>query len=229
MIIRKVENRAAIGGGSTTGYTATSGLPCAPGEKLGEAVAQFRPMALEIYNDPLKARVGDHSTENTFLACLGDAIGINQSREARQYLNNHGGSSVDEDSPPGSGPSPKGPSRPLPSSHSPSPKLFGSAQMAQSEFGTYDEDQSSHGAKVKRVRRLSSSTNISQMPYSLGQSSSRPPSSLAKHRKRGQSLNSLAQFTDSSSDDEPLPRVWSLDCGGAPFPFPPPFLHEMSD
>ncbi|KAL8279536.1 hypothetical protein RQP46_008098 [Phenoliferia psychrophenolica] len=213
MIIRKVENRTAIGGGSTTGYSNAPGLPCAPGERLGEAVAQFRPMALEIYTDPTKLHPGDRSSDNTFLACLGDAIGINQSRESRQYFNPIGSSSgVDEDSPPGSGPSPKAPSRPLPTSNTSSPKLPGSAVSAQGEFAAYEDDQSSNGAKVKRMRRLSSSTSISQMPYSLSQPS-RSPSALAKHRKRGQSLSSLAQLTDSSSDDEPPPRVWSLDCG----------------
>lgn len=93
MIIRKVDgNRCAIGGGSLSGSSGLSsahGLPCAPHEQLGEAVAQFRPMALEIYTDPAKARSGDPKaqapSENTFLACLGDTIGLNRSREARKY------------------------------------------------------------------------------------------------------------------------------------------------
>ena len=165
-------------------------------------------MALEIYTDPTKVSLGERSpTENTFLACLGDAIGINQSREVRKYFN-PSSSGFDSDSPPplGAFPSPKLP--PL----TPSPKFVSSGLPTPLEkFPMHDEDQSSNGAKVKRARRMSSSGNVSQSPYSP----SRPPSSLAKHRKRGQSLSNLSSLNDSSSDDEPLPRVWSIDCGGA--------------
>ncbi|KAM0750075.1 hypothetical protein T439DRAFT_356727 [Meredithblackwellia eburnea MCA 4105] len=211
MIIRKVEtNRTVIGGGSNSGYSAIAaaqGLPCAPGERLGEAVAQFRPIALEIYTDPNKARSGDPTShpppENTFLACLGDAIGINQSREVRKYF--HPSSSAPDSD------SPNSPATPITPVTPTSGRFFSSGVPTPMENQVYEEDISANGTKVKRLRRLSSSNNVPQAPYGA-KSPARPASTLSKHKRRGQSLSNLSQLTDQGEDD-PGPNVWSIDCG----------------
>lgn len=232
MIIRKVDgNRCAIGGGSLSGSSGLSsahGLPCAPHEQLGEAVAQFRPMALEIYTDPAKARSGDPKaqapSENTFLACLGDTIGLNQSREARKYP--HPDGSERSTSP--VTPSPVSPAFPMtPNMPSSTSSFCIESGLPTPSTGGYDDDFSCHGSRVKKVRRTSSNGSISTMPYNTV-APVRPSSSLTKHSKRGQSLNNLSRLTDFEDVREPAPAlqsVWSIDCGGTRFlPRRRPFL-----
>ncbi|KAK4705379.1 hypothetical protein P7C70_g822, partial [Phenoliferia sp. Uapishka_3] len=205
MILRKVDGgRTAIGGGSLTGYAPETGLPCPPGERLGDAVAQFRPMALEIYTDPSKVPSGERSpTADTFLACLGDTIGINQSRETRKYFNQSG---QESDSRPQASMSPNTPG--TPGSTSPPFAMVG----LPSDYHNLDDAYtvSASGQKVKRVRRVSSNGSLAQTPYTLPPN--RPQSTQPK-RKRGPSAINLLQLPDSNPADEPSPNVWSIDCG----------------
>ncbi|KAI5478583.1 hypothetical protein MNV49_004842 [Pseudohyphozyma bogoriensis] len=209
MIIRKVDGKStAVGGGSLDGFvpTGVSHLPVAPGEALGEAVAQFRPLCLELYNHPSTPG----ATQNTFLSCLGDEIGVNPSREERRpvtgFETSSSGSPVSPTSPPsdsGSG-------------------TFIANGLTRPEYENqgafYVEDASSHGTKVKKGRRLSASQGGAATPYPAMPSAvtPRPPSSLAKHKRRGLSLSSLTSLSTDSylgrSVNDPPPR-WTIDCG----------------
>jgi hypothetical protein len=168
-----------------------STFPVAPGEKLGEPVSQYRPIALEVFQDISKHRSEDPFQqmlpEDSYLGVTDDEVGVHQPRDQRVYVK-----SGDE------------------TSTTSSSRASSSSSKSKKE---QDLDESEEvDAKIKRPRRTSSSNAVPT--YSPP---SRPSATLAKSRRRGQSMTSLTGLAGKKED-----KIWTISVGGAssqsPFP-----------
>ncbi|GAA5958315.1 hypothetical protein JCM21900_001349 [Sporobolomyces salmonicolor] len=222
LIIRRVDPKAlAVGGGSIDGNSPSpkdvEGIPAAPGERLGEPVSQYKPVAFEVLQDVSKYRSEDPfdrpMPENTFLGVVDDEIGIHIAEEAKTF--------VQADKEPSQPLTPTTPSSslssasvndvlPPPWSNPLQPSGSDNADIGTSYISPH-VDSSSDEAKVKRARRTSSSTTVPAIPSPYAQSS-RSMSALAKNRRRGQSMSSLAQLQGLGSAQAGS-RVWTVPCG----------------
>lgn len=110
MIIRRVDKgTAATGGGSIDGPQpfVSLNLPVAPGETLGDPVSQLHKIALEImdnpaaaYGSPMSSYLDGFSGSGTFLACLGENVGIHRATEGRKPLGPPNGGGYPSATPP---------------------------------------------------------------------------------------------------------------------------------
>ncbi|GAA5857688.1 hypothetical protein JCM1840_000867 [Sporobolomyces johnsonii] len=222
LIIRRVDPKAlAVGGGSIDGNSPSpkdvEGIPAAPGERLGEPVSQYKPIAFEVLQDVSKYRSEDPfdrpMPENTFLGVVDDEIGIHIAEEAKTF--------VQTDKEPSQPLTPTTPSSSLPRASvndllpAPWPNALQQSGSDLMDLGSSyispHVDSSSDEAKVKRARRTSSSTTVPTVPSPYAQSS-RSMSALAKNRRRGQSMSSLAQLQGLGSAQAGS-KVWTVPCG----------------
>ena len=239
MIIRQVEKTSTvIGGGSSDLHPAGSTfsrLPCAPGESLGDSVGQLQKVAFELVSDPIAAFNSPPPTEplagfaggGMFLACLGDTVGIHRPEGVRHALSLPGlstpsltpttatsvGTSAGSASTPGlPGEVDYQPqvSYGIPATASARQNLYGRARSNSASISF----ESSDGGKVKRARRVSSSTALVDQP------------GAQTGRRRGASLSvvgpgpaNAAYFalTGHLPQHELTPPVvsneWQMDCG----------------
>ncbi|GAA5862954.1 hypothetical protein JCM8547_003632 [Rhodosporidiobolus lusitaniae] len=95
LIIRRCDLKGvAVGGGSMDGLSPppseVDGFPVAPGEKLGEPVSQYRPIALEVFQDISSQRSLDpfrqKLPDDQFLGVNDDTVGVHHAEEARSYV-----------------------------------------------------------------------------------------------------------------------------------------------
>jgi hypothetical protein len=212
MVIRRIDSGAiAVGGGTLDGYQPpsfqTDGLSWAPGESLGEPVSQHRPLCLEIYSDVLSNKTGGLAVRpglnpNTFLGSIDDTVSYMPAPDPRSYL---------DISPPSVAPFAV-PSSVLPF---PSPGPFAAFSFPASTSSFNNDDMSADdGAKVKRARKMASSSNLASGSQRGGQPPSARPSGLFKPRRRVQSMNSVVPVQAPSTSTS---RVWKIDCGGESF------------
>ncbi|MBW0495144.1 hypothetical protein O181_034859 [Austropuccinia psidii MF-1] len=96
MVIRKVDKGStATGGASIEGYASPSphDMPVAPGEVLGDPVSQLHKIALEVMSDPHAAYMAPGVSplagfpgSGSFLACLGENVGVHRAESGRQAV-----------------------------------------------------------------------------------------------------------------------------------------------
>ncbi|WAR61726.1 hypothetical protein PtB15_12B416 [Puccinia triticina] len=222
MIIRKVDKGStAIGGASLEG-NASSGqrdMPVAPGEVLGDPVSQLHKIALEVMTDPQGAYFAPITSpyagfpgSGSFLACLGENVGVHRAESGRQAV------------PPIMTPPPSASSARsfgatnsdalaeanYLASHLSQPIASSGNSRARSNTpsgGLELELGSSDGGKVKRPRKASTSLLHGR--------------ALSKNRKRGVSIGSCgpdehsseSECSQSNSMYPHASKVWTIECG----------------
>ncbi|KAA1128754.1 hypothetical protein PGTUg99_012261 [Puccinia graminis f. sp. tritici] len=223
MIIRKVDKGStAIGGASLEG-NASSGqrdMPVAPGEVLGDPVSQLHKIALEVMTDPQSAYLAPVTSpyagfpgSGSFLACLGENVGVHRAESGRQAV------------PPIMTPPPSASSARsfggtnsdalaeanYLASHLNQP-ILSSAGNSRARSNTPSSALdlglgSSDGGKVKRPRKASASLLHGR--------------ALSKNRKRGASISSCGHDEHSSESEcshsnslyPHASKVWTIECG----------------
>jgi len=222
MIIRKVDKGStAIGGASYEGNISSSqrDMPVAPGEVLGDPVSQLHKIALEVMADPQAAYMAPVTSpyagfpgSGSFLACLGENVGVHRAESGRQAV----------------------PPIMTPPTSASSSKSFGNTNadaLAEASYlgsnlgqpllssgnararsntpnSALEVDlRSADGGKVKRTRKISASLL--------------PGRALSKNRKRGGSTGPGGPDDHSSESECGLSnsmyphasKVWTIECG----------------
>ncbi|GAA5820719.1 hypothetical protein JCM11251_003127 [Rhodosporidiobolus azoricus] len=212
LILRRCDAKAvAVGGGSIDDLgpnpADVKDLPVAPGEQLGEPVSQYRPIALEVFQNISKDR-SDNAFEgklpdDSFLGIADDEVGVHLAQEKRTYVR-----------------SPReAASQPITPT---TPRSFAAMQLNQSSSSAVPKtepidlasfvDPADPTAKMKRPRRTSSSNAIQTAAATA--SLSRPPGTLAKTRKRGQSLTGVPQLgTSGFKTKKDGAKIWTIPVG----------------
>ncbi|GAA5999755.1 hypothetical protein JCM10207_005893 [Rhodosporidiobolus poonsookiae] len=212
-ILRRCDPKGlAVGGGSVDGFTPhaseVEGFPHLPDEELGEPVSQYRPIALEMYQDPARARGPERMPPDSFCGVNDDEVGVHPGTDKTVVRPAGGGGAV------GASSQPVTPT---------TPGSFAAMQSQQQQaaapmpFGGAEED-----VKLsKRPRRTSSTNAAAAMAASAAAGASaawsaatRPQASLAKSKKRGQSTNELARLGGGASvgvsGSAKSPKVWTI-------------------
>ncbi|GAA5916000.1 uncharacterized protein JCM6883_006246 [Sporobolomyces salmoneus] len=209
LIIRRIDTKTTvIGGGSlepaSPNVVETSHLSVAPGEKVGEPVSQYRNVAFEVYqaspaprsDNPFDRRLPTSS----FLGCMNEEIGIQVAEEEKTIMKC--------ESPPAQIPSPpihlRNPLYASTNSYMPGVSGFDSISEGSSD----DSDSKRKRARTSTTMGFVSQPTMPPSPVSINRPTSR-------HKRRGQSLSSLASLQKSRS---PSPRssadlVWTVPCG----------------
>ncbi|KAH9455263.1 hypothetical protein Pst134EA_022737 [Puccinia striiformis f. sp. tritici] len=222
MIIRKVDKGStAIGGASLEG-NASSGqrdMPVAPGEVLGDPVSQLHKIALEVMTDPQSAYMAPITSpyagfpgSGSFLACLGENVGVHRAESGRQAVpplmtpppsassaKSFGGSHSDA----------LAEANYLSSNHNHSMHSSGTSRArSNTPSGALELDLgTSEGGKVKRPRKVSNTLLHGRAP--------------SKNRKRGGSMSSCghdehgseSECNHSNSLFPHASKVWTIECG----------------
>ncbi|GAA5940802.1 uncharacterized protein JCM15063_000882 [Sporobolomyces koalae] len=210
LILRKIESKTtAVGGGSLEptlpNFAETAHLAVAPGEKLGEPVSQYKNVAFEVYQatpdlrsqNPFDRRL----PKSSFLACMNDEIGIHVAEEEKTICKSA---------------SPAVP----PHLDLPPPTLANSlysstSSYASNQLGFESISEGSSDDSESNRKRARTSTSIGFAPPFLSPPSPASSRPASRHKRRGQSLSSLATLQQSRS---PSPRhvtelVWTVPCG----------------
>ncbi|BGP16727.1 hypothetical protein JCM10213_009145 [Rhodosporidiobolus nylandii] len=207
LIIRRCDPKGlAVGGASIEDFvpapSEAEGYPVAPGEKLGEAVTQYRPIALEIFQDVSKDRTDDPLDsplpEDSYLGVVDDEVGVHQAREQRTFVQ-----------PPGEAASPVTPT---------SPRSFAAMQRQHLpplprteavDTGSFVDPDETRPKRPRRTSSVISSTAASPVR--------RPPATLAHSHRRGQSLTSLATMGGGSTvgirGKSDSSKAWTIPVG----------------
>lgn len=222
MVIRKVDKGStATGGASLEGNSSSTqrDMPVAPGEVLGDPVSQLHKVALEVMTDPQSAYLTPVTSpfagfpgSGSFLACLGENVGVHRADSGRQPV------------PPFMTPPPSACSA----------KSFGSSNVevfAEAKYLASGLSQPMHSAGVARARSTTphsaldvdlSSADGGKVKHHRKISSSmlrgRP---LSKTRKRAGSISSsghdeMSSESESSHSYALAPhasKVWTIECG----------------
>ncbi|GAA5874429.1 hypothetical protein JCM16303_005851 [Sporobolomyces ruberrimus] len=208
LILRRIDTKTiVIGGGSLEpplpNINEIAHLPVAPGERIGEPVSQYKNVAFEVYqaspaprsDNPFDRRLPTSS----FLGCINDEIGIHVAEEEKTIHKSEAPLT----------PPPSLPRNPLYASTN-------SYMPVQMGFDSISEG-SSDDSDSKRKRARTSTTIGFATPVALPPSpaSSTSRTAASRHKRRGQSLSSLAALKKSRS---PSPRqgndfVWTVPCG----------------
>ncbi|GAA5979706.1 hypothetical protein JCM5350_003822 [Sporobolomyces pararoseus] len=212
LILRRIDSRTTvIGGGSLEppppNLIEISHLSVAPGERIGEPVSQYKNVAFEVYqaspaprsDNPFDRRL----PKSSFLGCINDEIGIHVAEEEKLIIK----SDQPHTSPPLNVPSPSSQLR-NPLYASTNSYIPASAGFESISEGSSDDSES----KKKRAR---TSTTMGFTPQAFVPPSPASNRNASRHKRRGQSLSSLASLQKSRS---PSPRqgseiVWTVPCG----------------
>lgn len=218
LILRRIDTKTTvIGGGSLEppqpNVVELSRLSVAPGERIGEPVSQYKNVAFEVYQASPTSRSDNpfdrRLPASSFLGCINDEIGIHVAEEEKTILTNEESLSP----PPRKLPSPPSQLR------NPLYASTNSYAPASSGFDFISEGSSDDSdSKRKRARTSTTMGFVPQAVLPPSPASNRPAS---RHKRRGQSLSSLATLGKSRS---PSPRqgsdlVWTVPCGGESSPF----------
>ncbi|GAA5910395.1 hypothetical protein JCM6882_007346 [Rhodosporidiobolus microsporus] len=218
LIIRRCDAKSvAVGGGSIDDLgpnpADVAGYPVAPGEQLGEPVSQYRPIALEVFQDISKNRSDnpfqDKLPSDSFLGVTDDEVGVHQAQEKRTHVRSPGEAA----------------SQPITPT---TPRSFAAMQLgALGSSGAIPKtepvdlgsfvDPADPAAKMKRPRRTSSSNAVQNLASSTSSvaaaAPSRPPGTLAKSRKRGQSMTGLPQIGTGFRGKKDAAKIWTIPVG----------------
>ncbi|GAA6023559.1 hypothetical protein JCM11491_005344 [Sporobolomyces phaffii] len=208
LILRRIDSKTiVIGGGSleppAPNVVETAHLSVVPGERIGEPVSQYKNVAFEVYQASPTSRSDNpfdrRLPPSSFLGCINDDIGIHVAEQEKTIHR----SEVPLTPPPAP-------------SHLRNP-LYASTSgfsPSQSGFDSISEGSSDDSDSKRKRARTATTLGFAQTlvtPPSPA-STSRPAS---RHKRRGQSLSSLASLQKSRS---PSPRqgaelVWTVPCG----------------
>ncbi|PLW15418.1 hypothetical protein PCANC_17933 [Puccinia coronata f. sp. avenae] len=222
MIIRKVDKGStAIGGASLEGNVSSGqrDMPVAPGEVLGDPVSQLHKIALEVMTDPQSAYMAPITSpyagfpgSGSFLACLGENVGVHRAESGRQAV----------------------PPMMTPPTSASSSQSFGGTNadaLAEVNYLASHLNQPIHASGNARAR---SNTPGSNLELDLGSSDGgkvkRPRKvsatfmhgrALSKNRKRGGSISSCGHDEHSPESECSLSntmyphtsKVWTIECG----------------
>ncbi|GAA5969080.1 hypothetical protein JCM3765_003430 [Sporobolomyces pararoseus] len=212
LILRRIDSRTTvIGGGSIEppppNLVEISHLSVAPGERIGEPVSQYKNVAFEVYqaspaprsDNPFDRRL----PMSSFLGCINDEIGIHVAEEEKMIIK----SDQPLTSPPLKVPSP--------SSQLRSPLYASTNSYAPSSSGFESISEGSSDDSESKKKRARTSTTMGFTPQALVPPSPVSNRTAPRHKRRGQSLSSLASLQKSRS---PSPRqgselVWTVPCG----------------
>lgn len=207
MVIRKVEKGAlAFGGVSTDSYgSAANRHPVAPGESIGDMVSSLHKIALEVLADPREAYSSPSTSalqgfpgSGSFLACLGENVGVNAAQNGRhataEFASSAAGRSATADAV-------------AENDYLASPSTSAKFPQRRSVDRPSPEeaDFTSDGGKVRRSARRAPSV----------------PEVLGGRNRRNGSIPYGDDSTGSDTGDEPAPtsfgaaqsRAWQIECG----------------
>lgn len=215
-----------IGGGSLEppppNLVEISHLSVAPGERIGEPVSQYKNVAFEVFQAAATSLPRENPFDrrlppSSFLGCVGEEIGIHVAEEEKTILKRE---------------VPLGPPTPAklpsPPSYARNP-LYASTNCftpgagvtatttttgfdSISEASSDDSDSTRKRARTSTTMGFAPQVALPPSPVSVGR-----PAAASRHKRRGQSLSSLAALQKSRSPSPPQTTgdlVWTVSCGG---------------